>query len=234
MSIFENLDERIAKAEAEELLSFKEHAEAEDRYWKAYKSGEGVEHAAILEKWALARSAKLTRRSLGLESLKILEPAKDADIASLKASLSEILAESEGDELSVFTTTRLDEWAQSIDPAFSFAEWGDVNKGTQGFFPVFNIHFPKGKYTPEMIRKINIFARVLRRDIDYVVDFKTTKEGSGKKRIAYILSVSGEGMHLAAVNYPLFRHRRPLAFGVFADAVAKVSYHAGDQSHKVK
>lgn len=234
MTIFEDLDERIASSEQEELLSFKKSEAAELRYWNAYKTGdaEAIEHASILEKWALSNSFRASERTRALESLKILEPAKNADIVSLKRVLDKILEEAAGEELSVFITQRLDDWAKEIDPAFSFAEWGDVKTGTQGFFPTFNIHFPRGKGTPEMMQKINILARALRRDIDYMVDFKTTKEGAGKKRHPFILSVSGEGMHLAAVNYSYFRHKRPKPFGPFHHAVSKVSYHGGDQSYK--
>lgn len=234
MSIFDDIDEKISRSEALELLSFKESEKAEIRYWNAYKNGtpEEVEHASILEKWALAKSFSASSRTRALENIKMLEPVRNFDIEPLRESLNEILKEAEGNELSVFISARLDSWAKSISPAFSFVEWGDVKKGTQGFFPVFNIHFPKGKWTPEMMQKINIMARVLRRDIDYMVDFNTTKEGAGKKRHPFILSISGEGMHLAAANYSYFRHKRPKPFTPFRYALDKVSFHGGDQSYK--
>lgn len=233
MSIFDNLDERIVQAEAESEQLHQEYAIFEDLYWKAQKTGKDIEYATIRESWALSAAGRASARITALESLKILEAVKDADIASLKAELNEILHEAEGNELSVFITARLDDWAKSIDPAFSFVEWGDAKEGTQGFFPVFNIHFPRGKWTPEMMQKINIFSRALRRDIDYVVDFRTTKEGAGKKRSNYILSVTGEGMHLAAVNYlGRLRHKRPKAFNLFTYAISTVSYHGGDLSYK--
>lgn len=233
MSIFDNLYERITEATSEAEEAYQEYGFFEDLYWKAQKTGQGIEYASIREGWVLKKAGQASDKLAALESIEILEPAKNADIDSLKASLNEILKEAEGNELSVFITTRLDEWAKSIDPAFSFSEWGDAKTGTQGFFPIFHIHFPRGKWTHEMMRNINILGRALRRDIDYMVDIYTTKEGAKKKQSRQTLTLSGEGMHLAAVNWSgRLRHKRPRPLGPFTHAISNVSYHAGDSSYK--
>lgn len=233
MSIFDNLDERIAQAHAEEEKFNQEYIYREGLYWEAQKSGVGKELAAIRERWALSDVSQASEKSHELEALKVIEPARYADIDSLKASLNEILRDAEGNENSAEIAERLNGWAKTIHPAFSFSQWGDAKTGTQGFFPEFHIHFPKGKWTPQMVQKINIFARALRRDFDYMVDFTTTKEGRKKNQHPQVLTVGGEWMHRAAVNYGgRLRHKWPKPLKRLTLAISEVSFHAGDSSFK--
>lgn len=212
MNIFDGLENRIAQAEEAELSCFKDAEKAEARYWDAYKTGSDVEHASILEKWAVAKASRAIDRTKELENLKKLAPVRNVEIAGFKEELHRIVESAAGVEASSEVACQLDEWAKKVNPAFSFVGWGDTHKGTQGFFPMFSVKVPKGKPDVSLLHAINIMARVIRRDIDYVVDFETVQEGVKQKRYPPILSVTGEAMHLGTVNYRVFRHKRPAPF----------------------